>query len=123
MVLLDVYGSLLYAGSRTIEKHLPDPSGVDTPAVVLRLRGRSTAGSTAMVVIAGYADRVAAAGGHLFLSGVSGPVLETLERSGRIDLKEKVTVFEADAIVGHSSEVAYQAAETWLDDHPGGGQP
>ena len=122
VVLLDVYGSLLYAGSRTIEQHLPDPTGVDSPAVVLRLRGRSTAGSTAMVVIAGYADRVAAAGGHLFLSGVSGPVLETLERSGRIDLKEKVTVFEADAIVGHSSEVAYRAAETWLEDHPTGGR-
>lgn len=117
-MLLDVYGSLLYAGSRTIERRLPDPNGIDTPVVVVRLRGRSTFGSTALVVVADYADRVAAAGGHLFLSGVSGPVLATLERSGRIDLEHKVTVFEADAVVGHSSEAAYQAAEQWLDGHP-----
>ena len=117
VVLLDVYGSMLYAGSRTIERHLPDPTGADTPVVIVRLRGRSTFGSTALVVVVGYADRVAAAGGHLFLSGVSGPVLATLERSGRIDLKNKVTVFEADAIVGHSSEAAYRAGEAWLDEH------
>lgn len=117
-VLLDVYGSLLYAGSRTIERRLPDPNGVDTPVVVVRLRGRSTFGSTALVVVADYADRVAAAGGHLFLSGVSGPVLASLERSGRIDLEHKVTVFEADAVVGHSSEAAYEAAQRWLESHP-----
>ena len=43
------------------------------------------------------------------------------QRAYRLPSLSRVTVFEADAIVGHSSEVAYRAAETWLEDHPSGG--
>ena len=41
VTVLDVYGRLLYAGSRTLQAHLPDPAGTEAPAVVLRLRGRT----------------------------------------------------------------------------------
>ena len=44
VVVLDVYGSLFYAGSRTLQVRLPDPSGAERPAVVLRLRGRTSLG-------------------------------------------------------------------------------
>jgi SulP family sulfate permease len=53
VTLLDVYGSLLYAGSRTLQAHLPDPAGTQAAAVVLRWSAttptastRSAAGST-----------------------------------------------------------------------------
>jgi SulP family sulfate permease len=39
VTLLDVYGSLMFAGARTLESRLPDPSGAELPVVVLRLRG------------------------------------------------------------------------------------
>ena len=42
VTVLDVYGSLLYAGARTLQARLPDPSGSHAPAVVLRLRGRTS---------------------------------------------------------------------------------
>jgi sulfate permease, SulP family len=70
VTLIDVYGSLYYAGSRTLQVKLPDPAGAESPVVVLRLRGRTALGATAFVVLAAYADRLQEVGGRLFLSGV-----------------------------------------------------
>lgn len=46
IVVLDVYGSLFYAGARTLQARLPDPGGAVNPEVILRLRGRTTLGAT-----------------------------------------------------------------------------
>ena len=62
VTVLDVYGSLLYAGSRTLQAHLPDPAGTQAPAVVLRLRGRTSLGATFIKVVSDYADRLADVG-------------------------------------------------------------
>ena len=43
VTMLDVYGSLFFAGARTLAEALPSAEGVVRPAVVLRLRGRSSA--------------------------------------------------------------------------------
>src|ERR1700730_16837277 len=40
VTVLDVYGSLMYAGARTLEAHLPDPAGAGSAAVGLRRRWR-----------------------------------------------------------------------------------
>ena len=69
-VVLDVYGSLLYAGAQDAGRQLPDPARPNRPVVILRLRGRTSLGSTFFGVIAGYADALEAAGGRLYLSGV-----------------------------------------------------
>jgi len=67
VVALDVYGSLFFAGSRTLQRLLPLPSGSDEagderdaespvgPVAVLRLRGRTTLGATFLQVAGGYA--------------------------------------------------------------------
>ena len=52
VTLIDVYGSLHYAGARTLQQHLPDPVGTEAPAVVLRMRGRTGLGSTSFTVLA-----------------------------------------------------------------------
>ena len=67
VTVLDVYGSLLYAGSRTLQAHLPDPTGTQAAAVVLRLRGRTSLGATFIKVASDYADRLADVGGRLYL--------------------------------------------------------
>jgi SulP family sulfate permease len=46
ILVLDVYGSLFFAGARTLADSLPTPDGAERPAVVLRLRGRSSVGAT-----------------------------------------------------------------------------
>ena len=55
VLLLDVYGSLYYAGARTLAARLPDPQGAEAPVVVLRLRGRTTLGATSFKMLTDYA--------------------------------------------------------------------
>ncbi len=114
VTLLDVYGSLYYAGARTLEARLPDPAGTESPALVLRLRGRTALGATAFVVLANYADRLERAGGRLFLSGIDPSLFLQLQRTRRVDVHGAVRVFEATRIVGESSAEAYRQAQAWL---------
>ena len=114
VVLLDVYGSLFYAGARTVQARLPDPTGSDHPAVVLRLRGRAMLGATAFVVLSDYADRVAAVGGRFYLSGLDPGVHKQLRLNRTVGEEGEVRVFEASKVLGESSLAAYHDAEAWL---------
>jgi SulP family sulfate permease len=110
---LDIYGSLFYAGSRTLRLRLPDPTGSEAPAVVLRLRGRTTVGATFGKVVADYAAALETANGRLYLSGVDHEVADLLRRTGRVDMTGPVDIFEATDLVGESTERALREAETW----------
>ena len=114
VTLLDVYGSLLFAGARTLQAHLPDPTGTQQPVVVLRLRGRTTLGATAFIVLADYAGRLHTANGHLFLSGIEPDLLNQLQKSHRIDLQNTVTVIPATDTILKSTLQAYDDAQAWL---------
>lgn len=114
--LLDVYGSLQFAGARTLQAFLPDPQGSRHAAVILRLRGRETLGATALVVVADYGDRLRAAGGRLFLSGVGPELVEHLRRTRRVDVEEAVTVMPESPDIGASTLAAYRAAQEWFRD-------
>jgi SulP family sulfate permease len=113
-VVLDVYGSLLYAGARTLGAHLPDPRGSHRPVVILRLRGRTSLGSTFFGVIAGYADALEAAGGRLYLSGVQPEMVHRFHRSQVEDVQGKIKVFHATEVLGASTLAAVEDAQTWL---------
>jgi SulP family sulfate permease len=118
-IVLDVYGSLLYAGARTLAAHLPDPADAEAPAVVLRLRGRTAVGATFVKVLADYAAALHAVGGRLYLSGVDHGLAELLRRTDRVDVSGPVRVFEATELVGESTGRALHEAETWAVDHRG----
>jgi sulfate permease, SulP family len=111
ITILDVYGSLLYAGARTLQARLPDPGGARSPVVVLRLRGRTSLGATFAKVVADYAGQLDAAGGRLYLSGLNPDLADQLRRTGHVD---PVRSFEATPIVGESTRAAYVEAEAWL---------
>lgn len=114
VTILDVCGSLLYAGSRTLQARLPNPAGSHAPAVVLRLRGRTSLGATFFKVAAAYPERLAEAGGRLYLSGLDPLLAEQLRRTGR--LKDTERIFEGTSLVGESTEGARHAAQEWLVD-------
>ncbi len=119
VTILDVYGSLMYAGSRTLQAHLPDPAGARSPVVVLRLRRRTSLGATFVKVVGDYADRLAEAGGRLYLSGLDPSLTERLSRTGHLD--GPVHAFEATPVVGESTRAASLDAEAWLVTHHRGG--
>jgi sulfate permease, SulP family len=119
---LDVYGSLFYAGARTLEVKLPDPADATAAIVVLRLRGRMTLGSTAFSVLAGYAERLAAHGGRLYLTGVDPALEDQIRRSGRFDLGGPTKIYAAEPVLGASTAHALDDAELWLvDQRPAAG--
>ena len=111
---LDVYGSLLYAGSRTMQARLPTVGDAYRPVVILRLRGRTSLGTTFFVMIADYAHRLAEVDGRLYLSGVDPRLMAQFMRTGRVDLTGPVQLFGATEVVGGSTRAAYRAAQAWL---------
>lgn len=114
VTVLDVYGSVFYAGARTLERLLPSPVDAKNPVVILRLRGRTTVGATLIDVLASYADKLQAANGRLYLSGISNSVYDQIVRTGRLRLSGPVRVYEATPVRGESTNEAYRDAQTWL---------
>ena len=90
------------------------PTGSDRAVVVLRMRGRSTLGATGAIVLSDYANRLRSAGGHLFLSGVALELLQQLQKTHRVDLRDAVTVVAASVTILGSTQKAYHDAEAWL---------
>lgn len=114
VVVLDVYGSLFYAGARTLQVRLPDPANAESPEVVLRLRGRTTLGATFFKVVADYAARLEGLGGRLYLSGLTPEVLEQWN-PGRLAAQGVVLeTFAATSTLGESTLDAVEAAERRL---------
>ena len=114
MTLLDVYGSLYYAGARTLAIRLPDPTGTERAAAIVRLRGRTALSATGFAVLAGYAERLEAAGGRLYLSGIDPSLVEQFRQTRQVDMGGSVHVFAAEHMIGESSAQAYAEAERWV---------
>lgn len=123
VTLLDVYGSLFYAGARTLQAHLPEIGDATEPVVVLRLRGRAEGGATAFKVFADYAAGLQAVEGKLYLSGVDPALAEQLKRAGHVEVGGPVGMVEATPNLGESSLAAYREAETWLIEHQATDEP
>ena len=119
MTVVDIYGSVFYAGADIIGGLLPKAGGSHRPAVVLRLRGRADIGSTFLGIVERYRGEIEQAGGILLLAGVGPELHEQLERTGVLDAIGEDRVCEAQATLTASVSTATDAAQRWLDE-PGG---
>ena len=127
VVVLNVYGSLFYAGARTLQRLLPaatttpgDNSAAGTapggPVVVLRLRGRTTLGATFLRVMSGYARGLEDVEGELYLSGVDSKLVEKWRRDGVTEQLVGVSIYAATPVVGESTLAATTAAGAPVDE-------
>lgn len=114
VTVLDVYGSLFFAGARTLEDALPRPEGTSRPVVVLRLRGRTQVGATLIEVLDDYADDLAEVGGRLYLSGVDAELAAQLRDSRKLDLERAVHIVPAGPVLGASTAQAWAFGSAWL---------
>ncbi len=114
VTVLNVYGSLYFAGARTLGEKLPRPEGSQAPAVVIRLRGHQSIGATLVDVLDEYADELAAVGGRLYLSGVTARVGDQLRGSGKLDLDGSVYLFPEEPAIGAATDAAVATASEWL---------
>ena len=115
--MLDVYGSLFYAGARTLQARLPDPTGTESPIVILRLRGRTTFGATFFKVIGNYAQRLDAVDGRLFISGVDPSLVNKAAKVGDLAADGPFQVFGATELLGESTHRALEEADAWIVCH------
>jgi sulfate permease, SulP family len=114
ITVLDLYGSLFYAGADVIGKMLPRPAGSHRPVVIVRLRGRTEVGSTFLAVLERYRQGVHAVGGRLMLAGVGPQLAEQLARTGMRDRLGADCIFAAQPTLTTSVKAAAAAGEQWL---------
>ncbi|MEI7057364.1 SulP family inorganic anion transporter [Nocardioides sp. CCNWLW239] len=128
LLVLEAYGSLFYAGVRTLQRRLPLPPEQAEPdtsptalttAVVLRLRGRTTLGATFVKVMGDYARDLHDAGARLYLSGVDPDLVERWTADGTLERLSGVHIEPATAILGESTHAAVVAAARPPTDEPG----
>jgi SulP family sulfate permease len=118
VTVLDVYGSLFYAGARTLGHQLPAPGDARRAVVVLRLRGYGEIGSTFLDVVSKYAEQLRKSGGELLLAGVDPAVKKQMAKTGHLARIREENVFIAGEILGESTEAAFAAGEAWLKTTP-----
>ncbi len=117
VTILNAYGSLFYAGARTLQAHLPEIAGTSEPVVILRMRGRIELGATAFKVITDYAGLLDAAGGRLYLSGIEPRVMSHFMRAGHLSAQGPIQLYEATPQLGESTLAALRDAEAWIVEH------
>ena len=115
VTVLDVYGSVFYAGTDVIDRLLPDAIGAHDAVVVLRLRGRADVGSTFLELIRRYSAQVAEGGGYLALVGIGPALLDQLERTGAADAVGRSHIYAAQPALMASVDEAVTDAEAWLE--------
>jgi len=113
VVVLNIYGSLFYAGSRTLQRHLPVPRpgpAAEGPVVILRLRGRATLGATFLKVVGDYAEQLQDAGGELYLTGVAPALSTAWGRDEHLPTAMNIHIREATPEIGASTRAALREA-------------
>ena len=114
LTVLDVYGSVFYAGTDVIDRLLPDPIGARDTVVVLRLRGRADVGSTFLQLIQRYGAQVAEQGGYLALVGIGPALPDQLVRTDAADTIGREHIYLAKPVLMASLDDAVKDAEAWL---------
>lgn len=117
VIVLDVWGSLFFAGARTLQEELPDPADAQAPAVILRMRGHATVDATLIKILDDYAQRLNLQDGALYLSGVSDQLEAQLKRSGKLASSNNVHIVRFNSIIGVATKSAITRANQWVVDH------
>lgn len=114
VTVLDVYGSLFFAGARTLQARLPEVGQAQRPAVVLRLRGRVSLGATFFRILATYAEQIGAVGGRLYVSGLDPDMAALLARTVPVTVEPPDRVFGATPVLGEATWAALEVARAWV---------
>jgi SulP family sulfate permease len=112
-VLLDIDGSLFYAGARTLAHILPKVDTAERAVVMLRLKGQGDLGSTLLSILNTYAQQLRARHGLLLLIGIDPGVRERMERLHQVDDIGIDCVFASSAYRHESIRQAEAFVATW----------
>jgi SulP family sulfate permease len=112
-----VQGLDFFAEVPTLSEQMPAARGVSHAVVILILRDTSQVTSTIIKWLTGYARDLKAEGSTLMLTDVSPQVLQTLQRSGALEVIETGHVFPSTDLLLDAENMAWDAAQEWLRAH------
>jgi anti-anti-sigma factor len=116
VIVLEPYGSLLFAAAPVLEAQLPTPTSTSRNSVViLRLRGRQELDSTVMGVLRRYAAALKANGSRLIIVSASDRVQQQLRVTGVSAVLEPNSIYSGDERLGASLKRAYTDAAAWVE--------
>lgn len=113
VLVLQVYGSLFYAGARTLARRLPEVGNAVRPVVILRLRGKTHLGATVIEVLCSYSRSLQSRGGRLYIAGIGPQMRRQLLNGNKLQLAG-VKLYDASPRVGDSVARSFSDARTWL---------
>jgi SulP family sulfate permease len=109
-----VQGLDFFAEVPALEDQMPPAIGVSGAVVVLIVRDVQHITSTAIRWLERYAQSLGDNGSVLMLADVNPGVVDTLQKSGALDLIGAENVFPATARVLEAENTAWEAAQKWL---------
>jgi SulP family sulfate permease len=115
--VLVVQGLDFFAEVPALDDQMPAARGVSGAAVVLVLRDMHQVTSTAIKWLERYAQSLKADGSTLLLADVNPEVLDTLKKSGALDVIGADKIFPATPRVLAAENQAWEAAQNWLKAH------
>jgi sulfate permease, SulP family len=118
LTVLMIYGSLFFAGARSVEDRLPEVGQAEHAVVALLLRGKPEISSTFMGVLQRYTRALHARGCRLMLVGVEESAYAQLAKTGVLQLIGQDNVFRSQPQIGAALNAAITAAEPWLGSGP-----
>jgi sulfate permease, SulP family len=119
LTILVVYGSLFFAGAKSLEEMLPSVDDTTHAVAVMVMRGETEIGSTFVTVLKRYAEALQAHDSKLMLTGVDPAVRDQLAKTGVLSLIGDENVFLATPQVGGALNQAAGAAHAWLGETAG----
>ncbi|NTU70728.1 MAG: SulP family inorganic anion transporter [Coriobacteriia bacterium] len=114
VTVVDIYGSVFYAGVELVDALLPSVGEAERPVLVVRLRAHGEIGSTFILMLRRYNEQIRAAGGRLILAGVSERLMRQLRATRVLDELGADNALPATDIVFESTAAAVELGEAWL---------
>lgn len=114
VLLLNVEGSLFFAGAQTFKELLPDIGQTKNPVVIIRMRNQNQMGATLIEILDNYAEDLLAVGGKLYLTGLDNNQMKYLKASGKLLPDDEAIFFPETNIIGESTKKALDHANVWV---------
>jgi SulP family sulfate permease len=114
--ILEIHGSLLYAGAWTVERKIPSPAGSKNAIVILRIHGQSEIGITLTGILERYSEQLRRNEGKLMIAGANPKIMEEMERVGMLRKIGKENVFPEGEVLEAGIRDALASASAMLNE-------
>jgi SulP family sulfate permease len=119
VTLLNIYGSLFFAGAKNLEENLPDVDNTHNAVVILNLRSYDELGATFITVLERYVKELQKNGNTLMLVSVSPSVYDQFVKTGRLTILGEQNIFQLN-VQGDTTKEANERAKQLINKHPTG---